>query len=56
MSAFRFAPALAVLAFAVFASASPAMFMRVDVEKIPVERLAANMEKAIEKDPKSAPP
>jgi len=50
----RFTLALALLACAYFASPSAAMFMRVDVEKVPVERLAKNLEEEIKKDPKNA--
>ena len=53
MTAFRYAAALTVVAFAVLAQPGTAMFMRVDVEKIPVERLAKNLQDAIDKDPKN---
>lgn len=56
MSAFRAAPVLVAGLVALSVSSSPAMFMRVDVEKVPVERLAKNMEEAITKDPKNAQP
>jgi tetratricopeptide (TPR) repeat protein len=48
----RFAAALAALALV----ASPALsiFIRVEVEKIPIDRIAKNLEEAIKKDPKSA--
>jgi hypothetical protein len=54
MSALRFAPALAVGLFALTASSTPAMFIRIEVEKVPVERLAKNLEEEIKKDPKNA--
>jgi tetratricopeptide (TPR) repeat protein len=60
MSVLRLTPLLAaglfVLVGTVGFHAPPAnaMFARVDVEKVPVERLTANMEEAIKKDPKNA--
>ncbi|MBM3981590.1 MAG: tetratricopeptide repeat protein [Planctomycetes bacterium] len=52
MSAFR----LLLAAAAVVASAdlARAIFLRVEVEKVPVERLQKNMEEAIKKNPKDA--
>ncbi len=52
MSAFRYS----LVAVAVFASAdlARAIFLRVEVEKVPVERLMKNMEEAIKKNPKDA--
>jgi hypothetical protein len=54
MSVPRLAPALAAGLFALSAAPAPAIFMRVDAEKVPVERLTKNLQEAVEKDPKSA--
>jgi tetratricopeptide (TPR) repeat protein len=51
MSRYRFLPALAIFAFA---SQAPAIYMRVDAEKVPLERIAKNLEEAIKKNPKDA--
>jgi len=51
MTAFRIAPALA--AAALVASPAAAIFLRVDVEKVPVERIAKNLEEDIKKDAKN---
>ena len=42
-------PALALLAVAEFA---PAMYIRPEIEKVPVERLTKNLEEAVKKNPK----
>jgi tetratricopeptide (TPR) repeat protein len=39
--------------FAVWTATSSARFARVDVEKVPVERLAKNLDEALKKDPKN---
>jgi tetratricopeptide (TPR) repeat protein len=58
MLAIRQSTFFVLFAFAlVFACAVPhanALYARVDAVKVPVERLAANLEKAIENDPKNA--
>ncbi len=53
MSAYRLAPVLAAALFTLALHSSSAMFMRVDVEKVPVERIAKNLKLMIEKDPKN---
>jgi hypothetical protein len=52
MSAFRFTLVIA----AVFACAglAPGLFIRVEAEKVPVERLTKNLEEAVKKNPKDA--
>jgi len=53
MSVFRFTPAFAVIAFAIWAAPASARFMRVDVENVPVERIVKNLQEAVQKDPKN---
>ena len=50
MPRFRFVLA----ALAATAGFAPALFMRVETEKVPVERLTTNLEAAVEKNPKDA--
>ena len=52
MFASRFAAALA--AVALLTSPALSIFIRVEVEKVPIDRIAKNLEEAIKKDPKSA--
>ncbi|MBA4190160.1 MAG: hypothetical protein C0467_19420 [Planctomycetaceae bacterium] len=54
MSVSRFSPAFAVVAFALWAVPASAIFMRVDVEKVPVERIVKNLQEVVQKDPKNA--
>jgi tetratricopeptide (TPR) repeat protein len=52
MSRFRFAlPMAALFATANFA---PAIFLRVEVEKVPLERITKNLEEAVKKNPKDS--
>ena len=51
MSRFRFAPVFALTASAEFASA---IFLRVETEKVLVERIAKNLEEAVKKNPKDS--
>ncbi|MFO0825431.1 MAG: hypothetical protein U0792_20310 [Gemmataceae bacterium] len=52
----RFAPVLAIAIFAVWTAPTLARFARVEVEKVPVERLAKNLEESLKKDPKNGRP
>src|SRR5579883_270522 len=52
MSRFRFVPFCALAVMIACASSTDAMFMQVEIEKVPVERLAKNLEEAIQKNPK----
>ncbi len=54
MSRFRFVSVLVVVALAATADLAPAIFIRVETEKVPVERIAKNLEEAIKKNPKDA--
>ncbi len=54
MSPFRLAPVFAVVALAASADPGLALYARVDVEKVPVERLMKNMEETVKKNPKDA--
>lgn len=54
MLLFRFAPTLVIAAFAVWATPAPAIFLVVEVEKVPVERIMKNLEAIVEKNPKNA--
>lgn len=50
----RFRLALAAVALATCAELAPAIFLPVETEKVPVERLAKNLEEAVKKNPKDA--
>ncbi len=52
MSLFRLLPV--ALAVALLATPAPAIFLPPDLEKIPIERLAKNIQEAIDKNPKDA--
>ena len=54
MPSLRLAPILATGLYLFCTAAASAMFMKVDVEKVPIERLTKNLEEAIKKDPKNA--
>jgi tetratricopeptide (TPR) repeat protein len=54
MFSFRFATLLGVCALLALADRSFARFARVEIEKVPVERLMKNMQEAIRKNPKDA--
>ena len=54
MSRFRFATVFAVVALVAAAEFAPAIFLRVETDKVPVERLAKNLEETIQKNPKDA--
>ena len=47
---------LPLAAVAAFAAAAPAMYMRPDLEKVPVARLIENLEKEVKDNPKKAEP
>jgi len=50
----RFATVLVAGLFLLIASAASARFARVEIEQVPIDRIAKNLKNAIEKDPKSA--
>jgi tetratricopeptide (TPR) repeat protein len=52
MSVLRLTRAAAVAAFALTATTASALFLRPDLEKVPVERLAKNLREKIDKNPK----
>lgn len=54
MSVLRFTRGLAVAAFAFSATTVSALYLRPEIEKVPVERLAKNLQEAIDKNPKNA--
>lgn len=54
MSQFHPASVIALGALLLAAASAPAIFMRVDAEKVPVERIAKNLEEAVKKNPKDA--
>lgn len=54
MTSLRFVPVLAVGLFALSAVPSSAMFARVEVDKVPIDRIAKNLEEVIKKNPKDA--
>jgi hypothetical protein len=53
MSAYRFSPVLAAGLLALTTSDAAALFARVEIEKVPIERLAKNLKEAVDKDPKN---
>jgi hypothetical protein len=55
MISMRALPALTILIVSLDASYAFSEYLRVDVEKVPVDRLVKNLEEAIRKDPKDAP-
>jgi tetratricopeptide (TPR) repeat protein len=54
MSRFRFLMAFSLAAVAVASDPSFGLYIRVDVEKVPLERLTKNLDEAIKKNPKDA--
>lgn len=49
-------PLLALTAFLAFVAPAPAIFLRPDLEKVPVARLIENLEKEVKDNPKKAAP
>src|SRR5690349_15014438 len=54
MSTLRFTRAAALAAFAFIATTASAIFIRPEIEKVPVERLAKNLQEKIDQNPKDA--
>ncbi|HEY1186753.1 MAG TPA: tetratricopeptide repeat protein [Gemmata sp.] len=50
----KFRTALAALAVAACAELAPALYIPVEIEKVPVERLTTNLEEVVKKNPKDA--
>lgn len=54
MARMRFVPLLAGIGLVLTAGAASAIYLRVEIEKVPIERLMRNMQEAIKKKPKDA--